>query len=438
METRRLAFVLGALWVLSLARAENWTQFRGPNQDGTSSAADVPVTWSETGNIAWKTAIPGKAWSSPVVANGKIWLTTAVEHEPSDAERERLLAKVDPKKVKVRQVKAKVEFRAVQVDLSSGEIERDVALLEADAPDSIHTLNSFASPTPVLEDERLFCDFGTFGTVALNVNSGKVIWKRRFQLVHSVGPGSSPVVTGNLLILVRDGVDVQYVIALDKTSGETIWKTERPPMNAPSGDQKKAYCTPLLVRHKGSRQLVIPTSQWIVSYVPETGEEIWRVNHGSGFSLVPRPVYGNGLVYACTGFGKPQLWAIRPDGTGDVSESHVVWKEPKRIPKKPSPLLVGGRLYVLDDGGIVSCLNALTGEEIWADRVGGNYSASPIFADGRIYVCSQEGQTTVLAHADEFQVLEQNEIDGAIMASPVPVDGALLLRSEAALYRIGG
>ncbi len=420
------------------ANAVDWPEFRGPNQDGTSNAENVPTSWTETENVAWKTPIPGKAWSSPVIADGKIWLTTAIEHEPADeAEREKLLAKIDPKKRKSRQIKAKIEFRALQLGLDSGEIGWDVALLENAAPDAIHSLNSYASPTPVINDGRLFCDFGTFGTVALDAGSGEVVWERRFPLVHNVGPGSSPVVAGNLLILVRDGVDVQYVTALDKNTGETIWKTARPPMDARSGDQKKAYCTPILIRHEGARQLVVPTSQWFVSYVPESGEELWRVRHGRGFSLVPRPVYGNGLVYACTGFGSTQLWAMRPDGTGDVTESAVVWKEPKRISQKPSPLLIGERLYVLGDGGILTCFDALTGEVVWSGRVGGNYSASPIFADGRIYVCSHEGLTTVLAHADEFQVLAQSEIDGEIMASPVPLDGGLLLRSDAALYRIG-
>ena len=240
----------------------------------------------------------------------------------------------------------------------------------------------------------------------------------------------------DLLVLVRDGTGVQYVTALNKNTGSEIWKTDRPPMDAKSGDQKKAYSTPLVINHKGRDQLVIPTSQWIVSYEPMTGKEIWRARHGKGFSLVPRPVYGHDLVYFATGFGKPQLWAVNPHGAGDVTESHVVWKETKRIPAKPSPLLVEGQVYVIDDGGIVSCFDAKTGELKWSERIEGNVSASPVYADGRIYFCTQEGKTTIVKPGNKFEVLAESEIDGKLMASPVPLDGGLLLRSETDLYYI--
>lgn len=424
-----------------LAADAYWPQFRGPLQNGIGEAENVPLEWSEKENVKWKTEVPGKGWSSPVVADGSIWMTAAVEVMPTEEELAALLtsAGVEEKHQKVRQIAKSIELRVLQVDLESGELQENILLDTVSGPEAIHSLNSYASPTPFLDADagKLYCDFGTFGVHALNTKTGQVEWSRKFEIEHSVGPGSSPLLVGNLLVLVRDGVDAQFVVALNAKDGETVWKKNRPEMRAPLGDQKKAYCTPLLIEQDGTEQLVIPTSQWIISYVPATGEEIWRVDHGSGFSLVPRPVFGGGLVFACTGFGKPELWAIDPSGTGDVTETHVVWKETKRISKKPSPLLVNDHLYVLDDGGILNCFAAKTGELLWADRVGGNYSASPLFVDDKIYIANQEGATTVLAPGSEFQLLAENQLEGQIMASPVPFDGGLLIRTDTALYRVG-
>jgi len=423
----------------STTGAPYWPQFRGPQQNGVGEAKDVPLKWSETENVTWKTELPGRGWSSPVVGDGFVWMTTAVEVKPTEEELEALMQKsnVETKHYKVRQVAKSIELRAIAVELETGELMANVLLDTVVGPDAIHAVNSYASPTPYLEEGILYCEFGTFGVHALDADSLRVLWSRKFPIIHNVGPGSSPLLVGNLLILVRDGVDEQFVVALNKADGETVWRKERPPMDAPDGDRMKSYSTPLLIEHEGKEQLVIPTSQWVVSYEPATGEEIWRVHHGTGFSLVPRPVYGNGLVYACTGFGKPELWAIKPDGKGDVTETHVAWKESKRISKKPSPLLVGEQVYALDDGGVLSCMNAITGEVLWAERVGGNYSASPLFVDEKLYFSNEEGATTVLAPGPEFQVLAENQLEGKIMASLVPLDGGLLIRSDTALYRIG-
>ncbi|MFT5468493.1 MAG: outer membrane protein assembly factor BamB [Verrucomicrobiales bacterium] len=434
--TRLICLTVLAWSGVSALSAQDWPQFRGPNQDGTSNAKNTPVHWSETENVAWKTELPGRGWSSPVIGDGKIWLTTAIEQAPTEAERQQLLAGISAKKQEQRQVAARIQLAALCIDLESGALERTIQLAEVSGPDSIHTLNSYASPTPTLADGLLFCDFGTFATVALDVTTGNVRWTRKLPIVHNVGPGSSPIVVGNLLILVRDGVDMQYVTALDTKSGETVWKTPRPPMRAANGAQKKAYSTPLLIEHDGREQLVIPTSQWIVSYEPSTGKELWRADHGSGFSLVPRAVHENGVIYACTGFGKPQLWAVRVDGSGDVTESHVLWKETKRIPAKPSPLVANGRVYVVEDGGVASCFDGLTGKEIWSDRLGGNYSASPILVADKIYIPSQEGKVAIFDAGDQFRLVAENQIDGEIMASLAPIDGGLILRSKTALYRI--
>ncbi|MEM7144635.1 MAG: PQQ-binding-like beta-propeller repeat protein [Verrucomicrobiota bacterium] len=420
--------------------AQSWPQFRGPNQDGTSNATNVPTSWSEEENITWKTELPGKGWSSPVVLNDKIWLTTAIETRPSEAEAQKLLDETieNPRHRKSRQIVTNLKLQALCVDLESGKLEKTIDLFTIEVPEAIHTLNSYASPTPVVEPGRLYCDFGTFGTACVDTESGEVVWTKDLDLIHSVGPGSSPILIGNTLVLVRDGVDVQYIIALDKGSGEIMWRTPRPPMDAETGDKKKAYSTPIFIEHDGRAQLIAPTSQWIVSYNLANGEEFWRAYHGTGFSLVPRPVYSpdTGLVYVCTGFGNPELWAVDPSGSGDVSETHVRWTEPKRIPAKPSPLLHNDNLYVMEDGGVATCFNAADGEVIWEERVGGNFSASPILADDKIYFANHEGITTVLAAGSEYNVLAENQLDGQIMASPVPLDDSLLIRSNTALYKI--
>lgn len=419
-----------------------WSQFRGPDGNGLASADDVPLQFGEGKNLAWKTPLPGKGWSSPVVtADGAIWLTTAIENIPSREEQEALAlaSGEDPKKFKQKQIAKSIQLQVMELDLDSGRIERTLDLFQIESPDAIHGLNSYASPTPVLDGDRIYCHFGTYGTACLDLESGDVVWTKQFPLVHSVGPGSSPFIHGNRLVLIQDGVDQQYVIALDKRTGETLWKTDRPEMRAEKGDQKKAYCTPIAITDsRGRDQLVCMGSQWLVSYEPETGKELWRLDHGSGFSVVPRPVYDatNGLVFVSTGFGKPELWAVNPDGDGDITGSDkVVWTEPKRIPAKPSPLLVGKELYVVQDGGIGTCFDAATGEIHWTERIGGNFSASPLFADGRIYFCNQEGAVTVIAPGKEFQVLAENQLDGQLMASPIALDGMLLIRSDQALYR---
>jgi hypothetical protein len=366
-------------------------------------------------------------------------LTTALEVAATDAERLALFekAQIEPKKQASQQVAKRITLQLLQIDLKSGSIIRSSDLMQIDDPDPIHSLNSYASPTPVIDGPHLYCHFGTYGTFCFRRDDLSKVWERRLPLVHSVGPGSSPFVFQDQLVLICDGVDRQYVTALHRLTGETIWEKDRPPMEAPSGDMKKAYNTPIaIVDSKGREQLICVGSQWVVSHDPKSGEELWKIHHGKGFSVVPRPVFGNGLLYFATGFGKPELWAVKVDGSGDVTETHVAWTEKKRIPAKPSPLLVGDLLFVVSDDGIASCFQAATGEVHWSERVGGNYSSSPLLADGKLYIANHEGLTTVLRPSGAFEQLSRNQLDGQIMASPVAVDGALLIRTDKALYRI--
>ncbi|NOY42918.1 MAG: PQQ-binding-like beta-propeller repeat protein [Planctomycetes bacterium] len=433
---RSICLALAAALFLSLpARAEVvWPQFRGPDGQGHVDAVGVPLHWGEGKNIVWKSPVEGLGWSSPVVADGKIWLTTAIPSYVSEEER---AAKVEGMSMaSTLAVAREVSLWALSFDLESGKQLQKIKLFEVDSPQAIHSLNSFASPTSVLAEGRLFCHFGAFGTACVDTTTGRIIWKRELSIEHGVGPGSSPVLFEDLLIIPCDGTDQQYVVAVSTANGETVWKTDRPPLRTEVGDYQKAFCTPLIIEVGGQKQVVIPGAQWFVAYDPRTGEEVWRVDHGRGFSNVPRPVYDGERLYLCTGFVRGQLWAVRPDGAGDITETHVVWKRTKQIPMMASPIVVDGRVHVVSDGGVATCFDAATGEEIWRKRMGGKYSASPLFVEGRIYFCNHDGRTTVLAPGDEYRELAQNDLDGQLMASPVVVEGDLLLRTDTYLYRI--
>jgi outer membrane protein assembly factor BamB len=431
--------VLLSFAVSSAAASDDWPQFRGPGGEGHSSATGLPLRWSETENsetenLAWKVPTAGRGFSSPVVLGDQIWMTTAFEQAASAEEAKKRL---EGNRIADRlEVDRSVRLEAHCFHCDTGKLLAKVRLFHVEQPDPIQAYNSYASPTPVIEPGRLYCDFGTNGTACLDTVSGEILWKRRLPLDHQVGPGSSPIVCGDLLVLVRDGCDQQYVAALDKHTGNTVWKTNRPPIDATYLPYRKAFSTPLVIRAAGRRQMIVPGAQWVVSYDPADGSPIWWADYGSGFSNAARPVFGHGMVYICTGFASQQLWAIRVDGRGDVTETHVVWKAKRQIPKRSSPLLVGEELYLISDSGVATCFDAQTGETHWCERISGDYSASPVYADGRVYFFSEEGKATVLRPGRQFAKLAENHLDGRIMASPAVVGRALLLRSDTHLYRI--
>lgn len=432
-----IALLFPLLNMQANAQAEaTWTKFRGPEGQGHSDAVDLPLEWSEDSNVAWKTPITGKGWSSPVVADGKVWLTSATKVAASAAETE---AKTADSLLAAQMAVAKtITLWVHEIDLHSGKVLRQIKLADVKSPQPIHSLNSYASPTPILAAGRLYCHFGDYGTFCLDTKSGKIVWKQHIPLDHGVGPGSTPLLYDDLLILTCDGRDKQYIVALNIADGNEAWRTDRPPIRTDEPEMRKAFCTPLLIEVQGKEQMVIPGAQWFVAYAPRTGKEIWRIDHGGGFSNVPSPVFDGEHVYLCTGYGTSQLWAVRPDGRGDLTDSdHVSWKAKKQIPNMPSPVLVDQRLYIIGDGGIAQCFEAATGKPLWKKRIGGKFSASPLYADGRIYICNHDGRTTVFAPGDEYRELAQNDLDGQLMASPIVADGDLLLRTESHLYRIG-
>ena len=308
-------------------------------------------------------------------------------------------------------------------------------------PASSSTAFSNASPTPVADGKRLYCHFGSLGTCCLDLATGEIVWRRQLPIDEITGPGSSPVLvcdnTGGRLIVPCDGADEQFVAALDAASGETIWRTARPPILASDNKLRRAFSTPLVVEHSGLTQAIVPGAQWVASYAVDDGRELWRVNIGDGHATVPRPVSHNGLVYVCTGFMKPQLWAIRLGGEGDVTQSHVVWRYEKQVPEIASPIVADDRLYFTSTLGVLTCLSAASGELVYQHRLGGNFSASPLFADGKLYFTSEEGLTTIVAPGGEYRELTRNRHFGQSKASLAVFGRALLIRSDPVLYCFG-
>lgn len=417
--------VLGGLAPL-FAMDPSWPQFRGPEGNGIATGAHPPLSWSETSQVTWKVAIPGRGRSSPVVMNGRVWLTLAIE---SGVCRTR----IGPDDM---QTAEHVTLKAVCVNAGNGDLLWETELFAVDRPAPVHWLNSWATPTPVVEPGRLYCDFGGFGTACLNAESGAVLWKRSVPVDHQVGPGSSPVLFRNLLILVRDGRDAQFLTALDKATGEPVWKTSRPPIETSSPSLKKSFSSPVFAEIGGQTQLIVPGAHWVAAYAPLTGKEIWRARHGKGFSIGASAAVGHGTVFFSTGCFKAELQSFRADGHGDVTETHAGWKSLKGIPVIPSPLLNGDELYWVSDDGMAACAKSTTGEILWQERLGGPHLASPLLANGRIYFFGQSGKTTVIQAGPPFPRLSENSIDGTVVATPALTGGTLFLRTDSHLYRI--
>lgn len=416
---------------IQAASAESWPQFRGPAGDGHASAERVPLHWAESTHVRWKTPIHDRGWSSPVVWGDQIWVTTA---SPDGS-----------------------QLYAIGVDRESGKILHDLKLFTVEKPQFAHQFNTYASPTPVIEKDRVYVTFGSPGTACLDTKTGTVIWERRdFVCNHYRGAGSSPILHGDLLIMNFDGSDRQFVVALDKATGKTVWRVDRSidfkdlgPDGLPmtEGDFRKAFSTPHVAVINGVETLLSGGAKALYGYVPTTGEELWRVEERQNHSASTRPIAGLGLVFYATGWSTGQLLAIRPGKKGevlDVNQStnsasqqlELVWKSKRSVPKKPSLLLLEDLLFTIDDNGVAGCLEATTGKEIWRERIGGNYSASPILVDGRIYYFSEEGKATAVAAGREFRKLAENMLDDGFMASPAVAGKAFFLRTKTHLYRI--
>ncbi|MEK6237924.1 MAG: PQQ-binding-like beta-propeller repeat protein [Planctomycetales bacterium] len=397
-----------------LLAEEHWNQYLGPTGNGHSSAKGLPLEWNEKSNIRWKVPIRGKGWSSPTVWGNRAWLTTATE---------------DGTKMYV-----------LCIDCKTGKTLHDLLVLENEKPEFCHKFNSYASPTPFVEQGRVYAHFGKYGTMCLDAVTGKKIWERRdFKCDHYRGPGASPIIHGDLLFVAFDGFDVQYVVALDKATGKTVWKKQREidyGDNQNNGDRKKAYGTALIVDVGGKPLLISPSAGATIAYNPSDGREIWRCNHG-GWNASLRPVHYKGSVFLNTHSGGLGTLSLRCDGRGDVTKTHVGWTLDKGGRQLPNPLLIGDLLYLVDSLGVATCLEAATGKVVWKERLGGNFVASPIYADGRIYAFNREGAAHVFAPGREFRRLAENKLSEGCMATPAVVGDSLIARTITHLYCIG-
>lgn len=416
-------FALVLLAVSAANTLADWPEFRGPTGDGHASPdARVPLEWSESDHVAWKTAIPYRGWSTPVVMGGQVWLTTATIEGH--------------------------DFFAIGLDAKTGEILFNKRLFHSDNPEPLGngaSMNCYATPSSVIEPGRVYVHFGSFGTACLDTATGKVLWKRDdLPCRHYRGPSSSLVRYQDLIILTMDGADLQYHVALDKKTGQTVWKTDRsvewndedvPGKMAREGDLRKAHSTPLVVSIDGEPLMLSAGAKAAYGYDPRDGRELWMVQYPD-FSAAPRPLYMDGLAFFVTGLRQKEMIAVRLGGRGDVTDTHIQWRIKKGVGKYASPLLVDGLIYTAASESFITCLEAATGKVVWTERVGGKFAASPVYADGRLYFFSQEGKTTVLKPGREFKVLATNQLDDGFMASPAVSGNAFFLRTKTHLYRI--
>ena len=400
--------------IFPMLACADWPDWRGPTADGISDATGLPLHWSETENIVWKTSIHNSGYSTPVVWGNQIWLTTAVEDG--------------------------TVLYAVCIDLKSGKIIQDIPVFRVDTPQKIHPFNSYATPSAAIEAGRVYVHFGTFGTACIDTSSGEVLWRRTdLNCDHMQGPASSPVLFKNLVIITVEGTDKQFMAALDKQTGKTVWTYNRPAelYAGIKGVYVKSYQTPVIIEVNGKPQLVSNGAVMVTGHDPMTGGEIWRVRYRDD-STISRIVTGHGLLFVNTGGapGATELWAVRTGGAGDVTDSHVVWKMTKDVPHESSPVLVGDLLYTMSEQGLLICMEATTGKQVWSERMKGDYWASLLATADRIYLSNKKGMTTVIAPGREYRELAVNSIDGEILASPVVADDSLLLRTKTHLYKI--
>lgn len=418
--TTMLAALLLMLASLTGQADGHWPQFRGPDGNGHSAARDLPLNWSETQNVVWKTPIHGRGWSSPVIYGGQVWLTTAT----ADGR----------------------QLYALCLDRETGRVLRELKLFDVARPQYVHPFNTYASPTPVIEPGRVYVTFGSAGTACIDTKSFRVIWERRdIECNHFRGAGSSPILYRDLLVMNFDGSDHQFVMALDKRTGKTIWRTERSidfqdlgPDGKPAaeGDLRKAFATPHVTLVNGRPELISLGAKAAYAYDPLTGRELWRVEERGQHSASTRPVIGHGLIFYPTGFSNGQLLAVRLGGSGLITDTHVAWRVKRGVSNKPSILLIDDLIYMISDTGIASCVEAKTGELVWQQRVGGEYSASPVYADGRVWLFSEEGKTTVIQPGRKFALLAENQLGDGFLASPAIAGRAFYLRTRTHLYRV--
>ena len=404
------------------SQENNWTHFRGSNLNGIAEAESIPLKWDES-VIKWKTEIHDQGYSSPVVYNNQIWVTSA---------------KPDGK-----------ELYAVCIDFQTGKIIYDIKVFTPDEVERKHSLNTYATPTPCIEKGFVYVHYGSLGTACINTTNGSVVWKRTdFKCKHVQGPASSPVIYKNMLILHFEGTDVRYIVALDKSNGKLIWKIDRPaePYESIPVIGKKAYITPIIINVKGRDMMISNGSAVCVAYDPVTGEEIWRVVDGAE-STVAMPITENGVIFWYAGYmvgtdglKYADLLAVNPDGKGDIASTNIIWKKQYELSQNQmlTPVIKDGLIYTMTTKNNLMCIDAATGEEVWSIHLSSNYNASPIYVNGNIWFFSVKGEVLVLKAGRKYEVVAQNQMDSGIWATPAVLRNSVILRTQNYLYRIGG
>jgi outer membrane protein assembly factor BamB len=407
------------LTALPEVSAQNWPQFRGPASQGITQETGLPVQWSATSNVIWKTTLPGPGHSSPIVWGDRIFLTAFRSERISNAYAARFL------------LSARGQLVVLALDKTSGKIlwERPV---KAPSIEALHPTNSPASPTPVTDGRYVYVYFGSAGLAAFDFN-GTAVWEKKLGPFPSDwGSASSPVLYGNTLLLNVDTDGEDFLLAVDKSSGKTIWQT-------PRGQVTRSWSTPIIWNANGRDEIVVSGSQRVKGYDPVSGKELWTVD-GLTEWVAPTPVTAHGLLFvASNGPGGNIIMAIRPGGSGNITRSHVAWRYERGAPYTPSPVVVGDYLYAVRSGGLLTCLNAKTGVEVWQQRLParGDYYASLLAGDGKIYALSEDGEASVIAAKPTYQLLSVNDMGERSMASPAVSSGRIYIRTDSALYAIG-
>ena len=411
---------------------EDWTQFRGPTATSTTES-ELPVSWNSESNFKWQTKLPGRGWSSPVHVEGIAWMTSAVETKATPQQIKEKLKSVQFARIKT--AAASVEFHALAVDLESGKLLHDIVLGRTDDPQPINPMNSYASPTPVISNGKVVCHFGAYGTWCLDARSGKKLWHNKYVIDHSVGPGSSPIVVDSKVVLVCDGCDRQFIAAVGIDDGKEAWKTNRPPIRETNGEFRKAYCTPIVCSIEGKEQIVVTGSQWICSYDPGTGKEIWRLDYGRGYSMTGQPFMVGGTIIFPTGYDYHEFVAFVPKGTGELDKRQIAWRK-RGAPSMSSSIVSGKKIFSAGDRGIMSIIDASSGAVEKRQRTIGNISSSPLLANGKMYVGSRNGKMVIISCDANLNELFEFDFGSPIYASPCPIGNDLLVRTAEELIRI--
>jgi outer membrane protein assembly factor BamB len=387
--------------------------------DGHAQVEVAPLNWSDTENLVWKVPVKGLGWSSPVVYGNQVWLTSAEKDGH--------------------------EFYTLCFDLETGTLLDEKTIFTAEEPQRIYGTNSYATPTPCIEDGFVYVHYGNFGTACINTKTFEVAWKREdMPCKHMQGPASSVILYKDMLIVHLEGTEDPYVTALDKKTGETIWKSVRPKdiYDPLEPVYRKSYQTPIVVEVDGKELLISNACHLCFAHDVNTGEVIWTVFYGDD-STVSQPLFYNGLVYVNSGWlfedNKPfwtRQYAVDPTGKGDVTNTHVKWTYEEDVPQTATPVIVDGLMYMVHDRGMLTCVDANNGEVIWKEKLKGNFNSAPIFAAGNIYFFNVKGECTIIKPGNTFQKVAENDIEGTVKAVPVFVGDKMILRSDKFLYLV--